>query len=99
MTTTVTVRLSAALAQAAGTPRLRIVLGDAPSVGALLDQLAAEQPALAGRLAHVVVAMGGRHVGRDEPLRDGQEVVLVMPAAGGTISRQFTVLLPGGSAW
>jgi hypothetical protein len=25
--------------------------------------------------------------------------VLVMPAAGGTISRQFTVLLPGGSAW
>lgn len=84
MATTVNVRLSAALAQAANAPRLRISLSGAPTVDALLDQLAAEQPSLAPHLTRLVVAVAGRHVGRDEPLQDGQEVVLVMPAAGGT---------------
>jgi molybdopterin converting factor small subunit len=81
--TTVNVRFSAALAQAAGSPRLRLSLPDAATVGALLDQLAAEQPALAPRLLHVVVAVAGRHAGREELLADGQEIVLVMPSAGG----------------
>jgi molybdopterin converting factor small subunit len=79
----VTVRFSAALAQLAGAPRLRVALSPASTVGDLLDRLAAEQPAVASRLAHLVVAVAGRHVGRAEPLADGQEVVLVMPAAGG----------------
>ena len=80
---TVTIRLSAALAQVTGSPRLRLALPGEPTVGALLDQLAAEQPALAPRLNHLIVAVAGRHVGREEPLAEGQEVVLVMPAAGG----------------
>ncbi len=83
MAISVNVRFSAALAQATGTPRLRLILADGATVGNLLDQLAAEQPTLANRLSHLVVAVSGRHVGRDEPLHDGQEVVLVMPAAGG----------------
>ena len=80
---TINVRFSAALAQAAGSPRLRVSVAAEPTVGALLDQLAAEQPALASRLPHLIVAVAGRHVGRDEPLQDGQEVVLVSPSAGG----------------
>lgn len=83
MAKTVNVRFSAALAQAAGTPRLRMVLAGDTTVGDLLDQLAADQPGLAGRIPFLVVAVAGRHVGRDEPLQDGQEVVLVLPAAGG----------------
>ncbi len=83
MALTVNVRFSAALAQTAGTPRLQMSLSEGATVGDLLEGLAAAQPDLAGRLAHLVVAVGGRHVGRDEPLHDGQEVVLVMPAAGG----------------
>jgi molybdopterin converting factor small subunit len=83
MAKTVNVRFSAALAQAAGTPRLRMVLADDTTVGDLLDQLAAGQPGLASRIPFLVVAVAGRHVGRDEPLQDGQEVVLVLPAAGG----------------
>lgn len=84
MALTVHVRFSAALAQSAGTPRLQMAMPEGGTVGDLLDQLAASQPHLAGRIPHLVVAVGGRHAGRDEPLRDGQEVVLVMPAAGGT---------------
>jgi molybdopterin converting factor small subunit len=79
----VTVRFSAALAQIAGAPRLRVELPAGAIVGDLLDQLAIEQPAVAPRLAHLVVAVAGRHVGHNELLHDGQEVVLVMPAAGG----------------
>jgi molybdopterin converting factor small subunit len=95
MSTYVTVRFSAALAQVVGVPRLRVALAPQATVGDLLDQLAAEQPAVAPRLAHLVVAVAGRHVGHTEPLADGQEVVLVMPAAGGS-----PALSPfGGTIW
>ena len=101
MALTVNVRFSAALAQTAGTPRLQMPLAEGATVGDLLDQLAAAQPHLAGRIPHLVVAVGGSHVGRDEPLRDGQEVVLVMPAAGGTHIQPTLPTIPftGGSAW
>jgi molybdopterin converting factor small subunit len=52
-------------------------------VADLLERLAADEPALAGRLSHLVIAVAGRHVGHDEPLHEGEEVVLVQPAAGG----------------
>ena len=97
--TTVNVRLSAALAQAVAAPRLRVTLRDDPAgeaagraadgaadgatVGALLDELAAGYPLLAPRLRHVIVSVAGRHVDRGEPLAEGQEVVIVLPAAGG----------------
>jgi molybdopterin converting factor small subunit len=101
MAISVNVRFSAALAQTIGTPRLRLALADGATVGNLLDQLAAEQGALVNRLSHLVVAVAGRHVGRDEPLQDGQEVVLVMPAAGGAHAQPAlpTILPTGGSAW
>ena len=101
MALTVNVRFSAALAQTAGTPRLQMSLAEGATVGDLLDQLAVAQPHLAGRLSHLVVAVGGRHVGRDEPLQDGQEVVLVMPAAGGTYTQPTlpAISFTGGSAW
>jgi molybdopterin converting factor small subunit len=63
MTTSVNVRFSAALAQAAGTPRLQLALPCGATVGDLLDQLAANQPALADHLSHLVVAVAGRQVG------------------------------------
>lgn len=87
--TTVNVRFSSALAQVAGAPRLRMVLAGDASVGLLLDELAASFPHLASRLPYLVVAVAGRHVGREEPLVEGQEVVLVMPAAGGCQSASF----------
>ena len=101
MALTVNVRFSAALAQSAGTPRLQMALPEGATVGDLLDQLATAQPHLAARIPHLVVAVGGSHAGRDEPLRDGQEVVLVMPAAGGTHTQPILPTIPrtGESAW
>jgi molybdopterin converting factor small subunit len=81
--TTVNVRFSAALAQAAGTPRRSVALPADSTVADLLERLAADEPALAPRLSHLVVAVSGRHVGHDEPLHEGEEVVLVQAAAGG----------------
>ena len=51
MALTVNVRFSAALAQSAGTPRLQMPLPEGATVGDLLDQLAAAQPHLAGRIS------------------------------------------------
>ena len=101
MALTVNLRFSAALAQSAGTPRLQMFLLEGATVGDLLDQLASAQPHLSARIPHLVVAIAGRHAGRDERLHDGQEVVLVMPAAGGTHSQPTlpTVPFTGGSAW
>ena len=89
--TTVNVRLSAALAQAVASPRLTVTLRDDPAgaatvgatVGALLDDLAASYPLLAPRIRHVIVSVAGRHVDHGEPLAEGQEVVIVLPSAGG----------------
>lgn len=92
MTISVNVRFSAALAQAVGTSRLQLALPGGATVGDLLDQLAADQPALVNRLSHLVVAVAGRHVDRTEPLHDGHEVVLVMPAAGGAHVRHLLPL-------
>lgn len=89
----INVRFSAALAEAAGSPRLHLALADGATVGALLDALAASMPHLAPRLPHLIVAVAGRHVDRAEPLADGQEVVLVMPAAGGTAEQARTPVL------
>jgi molybdopterin converting factor small subunit len=101
MALTVNIRFSAALSQSAGTPRLQMPLPEGATVGDLLDQLAAAQPHLAPRIPYLVVAVGGRHAGRDEPLHDGQEVVLVMPAAGGAHTQPVFPAIPftGGSAW
>ena len=101
MALTVNVRFSAALAQSAGTPRLQMPLLEGATVGDLLDQLAAAQPHLAPRIPYLVVAVGGRHVGRDEPLHYGQEVVLVKLAAGGAHTQPVFPTNPftGGSAW
>ena len=77
------VRLSAALAQVAGRPRLQAEVAPGATVATLIAQLGQDVPALAGRLDQVVVAIGGQHVGQNEPVQPGQEVVLVMPAAGG----------------
>jgi molybdopterin converting factor small subunit len=101
MALTVNVRFSAALAQSAGTPRLQISLPEGATVGDLLDQLATAQPHLAGRIPYLVVAAGGRHVDRAEPLHEGQEIVLVMPAAGGTHTQPTlpAISFTGGSAW
>ncbi len=78
----VTVRLFASLREAAGTDRLRIAVPYATPVGALWshlpDELSAGEPPAALRYAlnHEWTLPGA-------PLRDGDEVALVLPVSGG----------------
>jgi molybdopterin converting factor subunit 1 len=62
----------------------REVLADAPrTVGALRRALAAAHPALAPVLARSRLAVDQEFAGDDAPLRDGAEVAIVPPVAGG----------------
>lgn len=77
----VRVLLFAALREAAGTSRLEV---DAPTVGALLDDLAERYGAEFARvLAIGSVVVDGEQAGRERPLTPGQEVALLPPVSGG----------------
>ena len=77
----VRVLLFAALREAAGTSRLEV---DAPTVGALLDELTGRYGAEFARvLAIGSVVVDGEPVGRERALAPGQEVALLPPVSGG----------------
>jgi molybdopterin converting factor small subunit len=52
-------------------------------VAGLLDALAADQPALAPALPSALPVVAGAHATRERPLREGDEVALLIPVAGG----------------
>jgi molybdopterin converting factor small subunit len=75
------VLLFAALREAAGTSRLEV---DAPTVGALLDELAGRYGVEFARvLAIGSVVVDGEPAGRERALTRGQEVALLPPVSGG----------------
>jgi molybdopterin converting factor small subunit len=82
----INIRLSAGLAYAAGQTRLSLTLGDSASVGDAIYTLIEQQPTLQGRLERALPMLGGRHVDRSTLLADGAELLLLLPAAGGTSS-------------
>lgn len=79
----VSVRLSTALAQEIGAPRLTVTVGEGATVADLLRQLRADHPQ-AARLAIVLPVMAGQYVGPEAVLRADQEVALLLPVAGGS---------------
>lgn len=76
------IRLGAGLAQRAGGSRLAVEVPEGASVADVLMELSARSPAL-GDLGSVLTVVRGRHAGRDQRLRPGDELSLLMPAAGG----------------
>lgn len=78
------IRLSAGLAYATGQTRLTITLADGAHVGDAIATVVAEQPSLQGRLSRALPMLDGRHVSPDTLLYDGAELLLLLPAAGGT---------------
>lgn len=79
----VAVRLSSELARVAGIARLSVELDPGATVRDL--RLAVEQrtPALGGALHAALPLIRGAHVGPDHALTAGEEVSLLLPAAGG----------------
>jgi molybdopterin converting factor small subunit len=77
------VRLGAGLATAAGSRRLTLALPDDASVDTLLEQLGEQEPGLAAGLGTALPVVRGTHADRDQALKDGDDVALLIPVAGG----------------
>lgn len=77
------VRLSAALSQYTGRPRLQVTLTEGATIADLVAHLATQFPALHGHLDHAVPFVAGRHAGPTDTLAPEQEVLLLVPIAGG----------------
>jgi len=53
------------------------------TVAQLLDQLSADIPELKGWNSHLLVAVGYEYVGRNQVLREGDQLSLMPPVQGG----------------
>ena len=79
----VRVRLGAGLSRFADAPLLSVELAEGASVDDLFAALGSEQPGLAPALRSALPVLAGEHVERDQRLRAGDEVALLIPVAGG----------------
>jgi molybdopterin converting factor small subunit len=79
----VNVRLSSGLANITGSARMLVSLSEDATISDLIEQLCREYPRLAEPLESGVAVISGNHADRSQPLRDGQEVALLIPIAGG----------------
>lgn len=77
------VRMSAGLAHATGQPRLMLTLQEGATVADVVAQLVAQQPGLASPLQRALPMARGQHVDQQFTLQDGEELLLLLPAAGG----------------
>ncbi len=80
----VTVRLFAILRQQAGWREREFELPDTATIEDAWQLLAAQQPALSPSREIVRFARNRRYASADEPLADGDELVLIPPVAGGS---------------
>lgn len=84
----VMVRTNGALAEKIGTTRLRlfIELADetaAPTIADVITQLNDTYPHAAIAIKQAIPFVSGRHLDPTTTLKQGQEIALLMPAAGG----------------
>lgn len=79
----ISVRLSAALAQSNGQTRFSLPLAEEATVSDAIQAIAQRSPALQSKLQIVIPFVGGQQVGRSARLQPGQELALLLPAAGG----------------
>lgn len=77
------IELFAALSHAAGTKKVTVILSDNATVGALLDELGRQIPALAGMLSSVSVAVNMEYANTSLVLSDHDEIALIPPVSGG----------------
>lgn len=79
----VNVRLSGELARIGGVPRLAIELVDGATVADARAALADRLPDLGDALGSALPIIRGTHVAADHRLGHGDELALLLPAAGG----------------
>jgi molybdopterin converting factor small subunit len=79
----VRIRLFAVARQLAGTEVISLELPAASTIAGLREALAAQVPALAAVLPHVLFAIGSQYAQDDSPLPAGGEVACIPPVSGG----------------
>lgn len=77
------VRVNGTLAQKVGVPRFPVELEPDARVNELLVHLSERFPNVVGELAAVVVVSGGAVLSETALLKEGQDVALLLPVAGG----------------
>lgn len=79
----ISVRLNGTLPVLFGGARLSITLPDSASVADMIELLADQRPETRDSLARAIPVIGGEAASPQAPLKDGQEVALLMPVSGG----------------
>ena len=80
----VMIRTNGALAEKIGTTRLRLsVETAAPTVADVITQLNDTYPHAATAIKQAIPFVSGRHLAPTTAIKQGQEIALLMPAAGG----------------
>jgi molybdopterin converting factor small subunit len=82
----VRIRLGNGIARFSPAPRLRLELPDGSTVDDLFACLAADHPELAPALRSALPVLGGVHVERAQTLKDGDELGVLTPVAGGAVA-------------
>jgi molybdopterin synthase sulfur carrier subunit len=81
---TVTVRLFAAYREAVGRSELQIEAPDRARISWLVGEVVRRHPELNGSLSRAAYAVNRNHVGPEQMLADGDEVVFIPPVSGGS---------------
>ncbi len=79
----VNVRLFGPAADWAGQEALEYALRPPATLATLIELLSAKYPRLGSNAGFVRFAVGGEYAGADHPLREGDEVAVIPPVAGG----------------
>ena len=87
----VSLKLFASIREAVGASDLTLELPDDATVADLLGRLKAEHPAVGAVTESLTYAVNRRYATLVQPLRDGDEVVILPPVAGGEGARRFEI--------
>ncbi len=79
----ISIRLFSHLRDLAGTDQITIELPDGSRVSDLLARVYREHPELAATDKTILVAADIEFVGRNDPLKEGEEISLMPPVQGG----------------
>ncbi|GEM_PF-329135 len=77
------VRVNGRLAEEIGVSRLSVTVQTPATIHDVMDALGSKYPESIGTLGEAIAFVSGRHRDANEELQSGQEVTLLMPAAGG----------------
>ncbi len=77
------VRVNGKLAEEIGASRLSIEVTEPATIQDILDEMSSRFPGSPRSLCEAIPFISGNHRGASEEIRTGQEITLLMPAAGG----------------